>query len=61
MPINFICPICDKELPRELRTVVPHTNRHIIEAIKGKHPEWVDKEGICEKCYDHYKKQLHPD
>lgn len=58
--MNFVCPECKKELPRELQIVVPHTEKHIVDAIKEKHPEWVETDGMCKKCYEYYKNQLHP-
>lgn len=56
--MKFICPICNKELPRELRVIIPHTERHIIDTIKEEHPEWVGTNGVCKKCYDYYIKEL---
>ncbi len=57
--MKFICPTCNKELPRELRIIIPHTEEHIMEAIKRKHPDWVKKNGVCKECYKYYKKALH--
>ena len=56
--MDFICPICEKGMPRELRYIVPHTEEHIVEEIKKKHPKWVDGNGVCKKCYEYYKKQM---
>jgi len=58
---NFICPTCGKVMKRDLAIIVPHTESHIIDVIKKKHPEWIDADGICKRCYDYYKKQLPPD
>lgn len=59
--MDFICPVCKEALPRDISVIVPHTEEHIVDIIKKKHPEWVEKNGICRKCYEHYEKQLHPD
>jgi hypothetical protein len=59
--MDFICPTCGKHLPRDLKHIIPHTEEHIIDEIKKKHPDWIEKNGMCSKCYDYYKKQLHPD
>ncbi len=59
--MKFICPTCGKELPRELGVILSHTKEHIIDEIKKKHPEWVEKDGLCKKCYEHFKKLLHPE
>lgn len=59
--MEFICPTCGKGLPRELLVIIPHTEGHIVDAIKEKHPDWIESNGICKKCYEYYKKQFHPD
>lgn len=57
----FICPTCGENMPRDLLVVVPHTEEHIVDAIKKKHPDWTEEEVTCKKCYEYYKKQLQPD
>lgn len=39
-------------------TYVEHTEKHIIEAIKVRHPEWAQKGGLCPKCVEYYKDQI---
>jgi hypothetical protein len=34
MPIDFVCPTCGKELPREARNIAPHTEEHIGDGHK---------------------------
>ena len=58
--MNFTCPTCDRELPRDIAVIIPHTEEHIVDEIKKKHPEWIETKGICKRCYDFYKSQLHP-
>lgn len=59
--MDYVCPTCGKHLPRDLAQIVPHTENHIVAAIKKNHPEWEDESGVCKKCYDHYKKQMGKD
>ena len=59
--MDFICPTCGKSLPRDIQVVLPHTEKHIIEEIKKKHPEWAESDGVCKKCYEYYKKQMNPE
>ena len=59
--MQFICPTCGKSIPRELMCIIPHTEEHIIDEIKKKHPDWIGKDGICKRCYEYFKSQLHPD
>jgi len=56
--MKFICPTCNKEMPRELRVIIPHTEEHIMEVITRKHPDWVKKDGVCKRCHDYYKDAL---
>ena len=58
--MDFVCPTCGKKMPRDLAVVFPHTEEHIVDMIKKKHPEWADKDGICKKCHEYYKSQLRP-
>jgi len=60
MPIDFICPTCGKRMQRDLDVIVPHTEGHVIDAIKKLHPDWAKEDGTCVKCYEYYRKQLHP-
>ncbi|MDP8299801.1 MAG: hypothetical protein P9L88_07885 [Candidatus Tantalella remota] len=59
--MEFVCPTCGKKMPRELLEIIPHTEEHIIEAIKKEHPRWVEEDGACGKCHAHYKDQMDPD
>lgn len=58
MPEDFICQTCDKTMSRDLSIIIPHTETHIIDVIKRKHPEWVGTDGICKRCYEYYKQQM---
>ena len=59
--MDFICPTCGESMPRDIEHVVFHTENHIVDVIKKDHPDWEEANGLCKKCYDHYKRQLHPD
>jgi hypothetical protein len=59
--VDFVCPTCGESIPRELMVIIPHTEKHIIEEIKKEKPDWVEADGICKKCYNYYKSQLHPE
>ena len=56
---EFICPTCGEKMPRDLGFILPHTEKHIVDVIKTEHPSWVEGNGICKKCYEYYKKQMH--
>ena len=59
--IDFVCPTCGKEFPRDLMVIIHHTEDHIIKAIRNNHPESSVEHGIDKKCYEYYRDQLHPD
>jgi hypothetical protein len=50
--------MCGKKVQRELMVFISHTEDHIAEEIKKKHPEWKEESGVCRKCLDYYKEQL---
>jgi len=54
---EYVCGVCGKHMERDLLLFMKHTDAHIIQTIKAKHPEWVNDSGICPKCHDYYKKQ----
>ncbi|MFH0732920.1 MAG: hypothetical protein V2A72_08430 [Candidatus Omnitrophota bacterium] len=59
--MDYVCPVCNERLARELPAIISHTEKHIVDLIKKDHPAWEEKDGTCRKCYEHYKKSLHPD
>ena len=54
----YICPICHKEIQRDLTIFLEHGDDHIVEAIQKRHPEWKADDGTCPKCLEHYKKSM---
>ena len=60
MSIDFICPTCNMRMSQELFVVMPHKEKHIIEAIKKEHPKWARPDGLCVRCYEYYKEQMNP-
>ncbi len=57
----YRCTVCDKIVSDDLKKFVQHTESHIVDFIKQKHPEWAEKNGLCTKCFDYYKNQLKGD
>ena len=49
--MDFVCPTCGENIPRELEQIIPHTEVHIVNAIKKSHPDWAELDGLCAKCY----------
>jgi hypothetical protein len=58
--MDYICPTCNKRIQRDLKIIIDHTEEHIVEIIKKDHPDWAESNGVCKKCYQYYKEQIHP-
>ena len=57
--MDYRCAVCDGVVSGDVIAYVDHTEKHIIELIKHDHPDWIEKNGICKKCLDYYKAELH--
>jgi len=56
--MEYTCSICKEKVQDDLLVYIKHTETHIIDEIKSKHPEWQDTEGVCRRCEDYYREQL---
>ena len=56
--MGYKCAVCGDRVSDDLKTFVQHTEGHITDLIKLKHPDWVQKDGLCHKCLEYYKKQI---
>lgn len=56
--MGYRCPLCDRELRRDLILFLDHTNQHVIDRIKLAHPEWVTEDGACKPCVAYYESEL---
>ncbi len=56
--MEYQCDICGEKIPGELLTFIQHSEKHIVDVIKNKHPHWAEKNGTCPKCLEYYKKEL---
>ncbi len=54
----YRCPICEETMDRDLARFLGHADQHILDEIKKRHPKWVEKDGLCQKCVDYYKGQM---
>ena len=55
---DYKCPVCENLFPRDLIVFLNHTNGHILDKIKERHPDWASPEGICPQCVEYYEKLL---
>lgn len=56
--MEYKCSACNEEIDGDLLVYIDHTKQHIIDEIKLGHPEWVEDDGICQKCIDYFKEQM---
>ncbi len=56
--MEYVCDICGEKIAGDSSQFIDHGEKHIVDFIKKKHPEWVEKNGICKKCIDYYRSQL---
>lgn len=56
--MEYVCDICGEKISGDSVKFINHGEKHIMEIIKRKYPEWVEKNGICQKCIDYYRNQL---
>ena len=54
----YRCAACGEVLEGDMVVYVDHTEKHIVELLKHDHPDWAEKDGICQKCLDYYRAEL---
>lgn len=56
--MEYICPVCNANVKRDLMAFKDHVEAHIADEIKKRHPDWAEKDGVCKKCLEYYRSQL---
>lgn len=56
--MNYKCHLCEQTVDEGLVAFQEHTDRHIVNLIKHDHPQWVEQDGACRKCYEYYKAEI---
>ncbi|MBU0468273.1 MAG: hypothetical protein KKD07_09965 [Candidatus Omnitrophica bacterium] len=56
--MEYKCDLCKKSISGGVLPYSEHVEDHIMELIKARHPDWVETDGICKKCYEYYKNEL---
>lgn len=54
----YRCPVCQETMSRDLARFLSHADQHILDEVKKRHPDWVEADGLCQKCVDYYKGQM---
>jgi len=55
------CPLCQElfridDLRIHAKSESEELRKYTIEIIKSQHPEWVEEDGACPKCWEYYGK-----
>lgn len=56
--MDYKCGVCNEIVHGDFKVFIDHTEGHIVDIISQKHPEWVQKNGLCRKCLDYYRKEM---
>ena len=56
--MDYTCPICLEKIPGDMITYMQHGDKHVVDLLKHDHPDWVESNGVCRKCYDYYKAEI---
>lgn len=56
--MDYTCPICNTSIPRDILKFRHHMEEHMVDVIKEQHPDWVEEDGFCPRCYDYLKQQM---
>ena len=54
----YVCDVCKEKVSGDSIVFISHTEQHIFEIIKKQHPQWIEKNGVCQKCLEYYRTQL---
>ena len=54
----YSCPICRELIPGDVVKYTQHGDKHIVDLLKYDHPDWVEQNGLCAKCYEYYKAEI---
>ncbi len=56
--MDYICDTCGEKVSGDALAFIKHNEAHIMDEIKKSHPDWVEENGMCQKCYNYFKDQL---
>ncbi len=56
--VPYTCPTCGEMVERDILTFLRHTDKHILEALKELHPDWVEADGESPAVLKFYRAQL---
>ena len=54
----YHCSVCQEEVEGDLVVLKDHTDKHIIDLLRHDHPDWVNEQGVCQKCVEYYRAEI---
>lgn len=52
------CPICRRLISEDRLESHMRIEQTLIESIKRENPDWVEADGACPQCVNHYRRQV---
>ena len=56
--LEYQCGVCKQSVSGDMMVFREHTEKHIVDLVKVDHPDWVETNGMCRKCFDYYRAEL---
>ena len=56
--MDYKCSVCGQKVDGDLIVLTSHTETHIIDLVKHDHPDWAQKDGLCQKCLEYYRNEI---
>jgi len=56
--MDYKCSVCGEKVKEGALAYIDYTETHIIELIKVSHPQWIDGQGLCQKCNEYFHNEL---
>ena len=56
--MEYRCSVCGESVEDDVLVYIDHAERYIMDEIRADHPEWEEKDSLCQECMDYYHEQL---
>ena len=56
--MNYLCSVCNQKVSADLMVYKMHTENHIVDLVKHDHPNWIESNGLCQKCLKYYEEEI---
>ena len=56
--MDYVCSVCKQHVNGDMILYMDHTQKHIMDLVKHDHPDWTEKDGICQQCVKYYEDEL---